>query len=111
MTKKNTIQSLLEKPLTAYKKEREVAVNKKLLLRLAKDIGFESVMFPVEFKFNSRESMRYYLWMFELHKWLFDVKLDDISEHSHINHFKYNIAPNMIEYQLTITLKILLKEV
>lgn len=103
----NTRMSILFNML----KSKENIINKKLLLRLAKDIGFESVMFPVEFKFSSREPLRYYLWMFELHKWLFDVKLDDISEHTHINHFKYNIAPNMIEYQLITTLKILLKEV
>jgi hypothetical protein len=52
------------------KERREALERKKVLLGLARDIGFESKMFALEFKNNTKEPLRYYLWMRELELWL-----------------------------------------
>ena len=45
----------------------------KVLKALAREIKFESVMFADVFGYSTREPLRYYLWMCELNKWLYDT--------------------------------------
>jgi hypothetical protein len=52
--------------------KKEIAERKRVLIGLARDMKFESVIFPIEFKFSGREPVRYYLWMRELELWLLD---------------------------------------
>ena len=49
---------------------KEEQKQKDTLKRLAKEIGFESVMFADIFGFSKKEDTRYYLWMCELNLWL-----------------------------------------
>lgn len=82
------------------KDRREAAERKKTLLGLAKDIGFESVMFPVVFKYSSRETLRYSLWQVELYKWMvIDRHLTPLS-----------IYLDMLESELIHSIKYLLHE-
>lgn len=46
----------------------------KELVKLAKSKGFEGI-FEKEWTHNSKEPIRYYLWMCELQKWLRDRKI------------------------------------
>jgi hypothetical protein len=46
---------------------------KETLIKLSNDIKFESVMFPKVFQYSNREPLRYYLWMIELTKWLYEI--------------------------------------
>lgn len=59
-----------DKLAIAGKKKRIDNENKKLLLSLAKEIKFESKIFPNEFLHNSKEPLRYKLWQCELLIWL-----------------------------------------
>lgn len=59
------------------KKRREALERKKVLLGLANEIKFESIMFPKPFDFSGREDLRYYLWMRELELWLGDKYEDE----------------------------------
>jgi hypothetical protein len=56
-----------------YKAKKASEARKKILIQLSKDIEFESKIFPLEFKFNSKEPLRFYLWMCEMVKWLYDI--------------------------------------
>ncbi len=46
---------------------------KKSLIQLVREIGFQSVMFAEMFGYSNREPLRYYLWLCELNKWLYDT--------------------------------------
>ncbi len=50
---------------------KEQEESKQQLKKLAKDAKFQSVMFADEFGHSTREDLRYYLWMVELHQWLY----------------------------------------
>ena len=47
-------------------------LRKKKIKELANKLGFKSNMFADEFKHSHRESLRYYLWICELQKWLIE---------------------------------------
>ena len=75
------------------KLKKEGLERKNKLIQLSKDIKFESKMFPLEFKHNSKEELRYYLWMCELMKWLM--------ENYFVDGESVNINPDSLEYDIT----------
>lgn len=66
--------------------------NKEKIKQLANKIGFESKMFADEFKFSNKEDLRYYLWLHELNKWVFDKTYFDCT----FNHNVYNNELSLI---------------
>lgn len=86
------------------KQRKEALERKKVLIQLSKDIGFESRMFPLEFKHNTKEKLRYYLWMRELELWLGDKYPEKCL------HYTTVIDEQHLEYILTERLKILLPD-
>ena len=82
--------STMTKEGNAMTKEQEES--KQQLKKLAKDVKFQSVMFADEFGHSTREDLRYYLWMVELHQWLYD------SLRYHIPICKSTLETDLIEY-------------
>lgn len=52
--------------------------NKEKIKQLANKIGFESKMFADEFKFSSKEDLRYYLWLHELNRFIYNTTGESI---------------------------------
>jgi len=99
MTTYNTIQLALD-----GKSKREATERKKVVLELARKLNFESVLFPSEFKFSSREPLRYYLWMRELELWVnktYSIK--------YVNQVT-PLTPDLIEEELLLKLKLLIPD-
>ena len=90
------------------KQRKEALERKKVLIQLSKDVGFESRMFPLEFKHNTKESLRYFLWQCELQKWLVENRLDELEPI--MKNFMYIIEIDRLEHKLTEILKILLPD-
>jgi hypothetical protein len=80
------------------KQRREALERKKVMVQLSKDIGFESRMFSIEFKHNTKEDLRYYLWMRELELWL---------ANKYPTYCKYdNTVTDQFELELVLTYRI-----
>ena len=75
---------------------------KQQLKKLARDVKFQSVMFADEFGHSTREDLRYYLWMVELHLWLSERLPYCLSFSVHMPIYHSSLESYLIQYLTTI---------
>ena len=75
---------------------------KQQLKKLARDVKFQSVMFADEFGHSTREDLRYYLWMVELHLWLSERLPYCLAFSVHMSIYHSSLESDSLQYLTTI---------